>query len=673
MSNPFDFAQRREPSGEHSRVSQSHELAEELQYAVVMRRGPLLEEATTAPGSRGCSLAQDAPGKPSPSLTPAFRRALQSIGGGAIKRGMVGNHSHLRSLGSAVAVSVGILALQADAFAWSSMPMQVNPLDRNDVGALFQTYYQQARAVPPTWTGSASGCAAGDTSVEFKQAQIGQINWNRAMAGAPAQVVFDSTNLAGAQQLGLMIAVNRALSHTPPASWLCYTAAGAEAAGASNIGFAQVSGGGTGALPAPGIVSGYMRDTGASNTAVGHRRWVLHPPTTQMTIGLAQATDSGLLTSGHNIRVIYSNWNDPWPTTRWGFVAWPPPGFVPWQEAHARWSLIVDDADFSAATVRVTYGAATVPTQIVHATGPAGPFFGGPAVVWEFTQLAGVAFDPLAPTAGGAFRQPDRDVTYTVRVDNVQVAGQGLRSFEYQVTVIDAATHETDFNLVFENGWWWNALQSGRGFFIEKQGNVLFIAGYLYSDDGRPRWLAATCVMDSASSCGGDLAEYTGGQSLTGPYQAPTSQPVGAVRLTFHSRTRATMQWPGGALEIERYTFGGNRFDGTTTGWWWNQVEPGSGWGFEIQGTTFFIAGYSYDNDGHPTWYLGTGSVTGGNVLTGRLQRYSGGQTLTGPYKPPSVVVQDAGPFSLRLTGAETAAFSVAGKERTLQRFLFGR
>jgi hypothetical protein len=133
------------------------------------------------------------------------------------------------------------------------------------------------------------------------------------------------------------------------------------------------------------------------------------------------------------------------------------------------------------------------------------------------------------------------------------------------------------------------------------------------------------------------------------------------------------MQWPGGALEIERFTFGTNRFDGTTTGWWWNQVEPGAGWGFEIQGTTFFIAGYSYDDDGHPTWYLGSGPVTGGNVLTGRLQRYSGGQTLAGPYKPPSAVIQDAGPFSLRLTGAETAAFSVAGKERTLQRFLFGR
>jgi hypothetical protein len=493
------------------------------------------------------------------------------------------------------------------------------------------------------------------------------------MAGVPAQVQFDDAHLSGEQQLGVMLAVNRMLSHAPPMSWLCYTGPAAEAAANSNITLTLQSGPAGGALVYPGFVSGFMRDAGATNVDVGHRRWLVHPPTTQMTTGLGQArgTDS-LLATGGGIRVIYPNWNDPWPPTRWSYVAWPAPGFVPWQEAPGRWSIIVEKADFSAATVRVSHGTAIVPTRIISATGPSGPFFGGPALVWEFTGTAGATFDPLAPAANYAFLKPDRDTAYVVHVDNVNVQGQGTRSFEYTVVVFDPATHEADFNALFENGWWWNGAQSGRGFFFEKQGNLLFIAAYLYADDGRPRWLAALCVLDSATSCSGPLDEYFGGQTLGGAYKPPTVTTVGQVRLTFASRTTATLEWPGGALQLDRLVFGANRFDGTTTGWWWYDVESGTGWGFEIQGTTFVIVGYFYDDDGRPAWYLGAGPVTGGNVLSGTLQRYSGGQTLTGPYHPPNPPT-NAGAFTLQLTGPDTARFQVAGRQITLKRFLFGR
>jgi len=577
------------------------------------------------------------------------------------------------SLAAALVLGFALLAPWPDALGWSSAPMQVDTLDRNDVGALFNGYYQSARLVPPMWTGSADGCVPGDTSAEFKQAQIGQINWNRAMAGVPAQVQFDVAHLSGEQQLGVMLAVNRMLSHAPPMDWLCYTGAAAEAAGASNITLSLQSGPPGGPLPSPGFISGFMQDAGAANADVGHRRWIVHPPTTQMTIGLGQARGTdGLLATGGGIRVIYPNWNDPWPQTRWGYVAWPAPGFVPWQEAPGRWSLIVEKADFSAAMVRVSYGSAIVPTRIISASGPSGPFYGGPALVWEFTGAAGATFDPLAPAANYAFLKPDRDTTYVVHVDNVVVPGQGTRSFEYTVVVFDPAKHEADFNALFENGWWWNAAQSGRGFFVEKQGNLLFIAAYLYADDGKARWLAALCTLDSATSCSGTLNEYFSGQTLGGAYKTPMVTQVGQIRLTFTSRTRATLEWPGGTLELERLVFGANRFDGTTTGWWWHDVESGTGWGFEIQGTTFVIVGYFYDDDGRPVWYLGAGTVTGGNVLSGRLQRYAGGQTLAGPYRPPGSTV-DAGAFTLQLTSPNTANLLAGGRQITLQRYLFGR
>ena len=575
---------------------------------------------------------------------------------------------------AALLLGFALLATGIDALGWSSAPMQLNPIDRNDVGALYDSYYQSARAVPPSWTGNAAGCVPGDTSAEFKQAQIGQINWNRAMAGVPAQVQFDDAHLAGEQQLGVMLAANRMLSHAPPTNWLCYTGPAAEAAGMSNIGLLIQSGAQGSALPPPGIVSGYMQDPGANNADAGHRRWLLHPPTTQMTIGLGQALGiDGSIATGQGIRVVYPNFGDPWPQTRWGYVAWPAPGFVPWQEAPGRWSITVEKGDFSAATVQVTFGTAIVPTRIVSATGPSEPVAGAPALVWEFTGVAGTAFDPLAPTANYAFLKPNSDTTYVVHVDNVNVQGQGMRSFQYTLVVFDPATHEADFNTLFENGWWWNAAESGRGFFFEKQGNLLFIAAYLYTDDGRPRWIAALCVLDSATSCAGTLNEYFGGETLGGAYKQPMATQIGQVRLTFTTRTTATLQWPGGTVQLERLSFGANRFDGTTTGWWWNDVESGTGWGFEIQGTTFVIVGYFYDPDGSPVWYLGAGAVSGGNVLSGHLQRYSGGQTLTGPYHPPSATTVDAGAFTLSLSDPNTAALVAGGRQVTLQRFIFGR
>jgi hypothetical protein len=114
---------------------------------------------------------------------------------------MHAKQSSSRNSASALILGFALLAAPLGALGWSTAPMQVNPLDRNDVAALFNGYYQSARQVPHGWTGSADGCVPGDTSAAFKQAQIGQINWNRAMAGVPAQVVFDGAHLSGEQQL----------------------------------------------------------------------------------------------------------------------------------------------------------------------------------------------------------------------------------------------------------------------------------------------------------------------------------------------------------------------------------------------------------------------------------------------------------------------------------------
>jgi hypothetical protein len=91
-----------------------------------------------------------------------------------------------------------------------------------------------------------------------------RINWFRGMAGVPDGVSFDANWNGQNQQTALMMSANRNLSHTPPTNWLCYTAAGGDSAGKSNIcylsGFGNVD---------PGCVAGYIRDTGDNNQAVG--------------------------------------------------------------------------------------------------------------------------------------------------------------------------------------------------------------------------------------------------------------------------------------------------------------------------------------------------------------------------------------------------------------------
>jgi hypothetical protein len=39
-----------------------------------------------------------------------------------------------------------------------------------------------------------------------------------------------------------------------------------------------------------------------------------------------------------------------------------------------------------------------------------------------------------------------------------------------------------------ENGWWWNPTESGSGYAIERQGNSIFMAAFLYETTGAATW-----------------------------------------------------------------------------------------------------------------------------------------------------------------------------------------
>ena len=108
-----------------------------------------------------------------------------------------------------------------------------------------------------------------------------------------------------------------------------------------------------------------------------------------------------------------------------------------------------------------------------------------------------------------------------------------------------------------QGGWWWNENESGRGYFIEWQGANAFLATYLYTSTGSPTWYASQVATPDIARFAGPLTSYSGGQTLTGTYHAPTSTSVvGPVGITFTGPDTATLTWPtGNTVPIKRFRF----------------------------------------------------------------------------------------------------------------------
>jgi hypothetical protein len=281
--------------------------------------------------------------------------------------------------------------------------------------------------VPMGWSGDVAAGIAGDTSQNWKDAVNTRINWFRAMAGVPAGIVLDPTYSAKAQQAAMMFSVNQQIDHFPPTTWINYTVDGAEAARNSNIcylfGFFD-----------PGCVQVYIVDLGLNNSEVGHRRWLLYPQTQRM--GTGDVSQVGSYPYTNALWVFDGNFGAARPATRTPYVAWPPPGYVPYQVAGPRWSFSYPLADFSQATVSVMRNGATVPVRIEAVQDG----YGENTLVWvpDNLDVTNFAWQGTAPAA---------DVTSVVIISGVSIGGIS-QSFSYSVTVFDPNSQPTStFNL----------------------------------------------------------------------------------------------------------------------------------------------------------------------------------------------------------------------------------
>ena len=298
-----------------------------------------------------------------------------------------------------------------ETFGWFFYPTPKAARSRADVVALYNDSYLPGNAAVLAWTGSISGCVVGATNVDHQQAVITRINYYRALVDLPGVTLEGGVIVPQVQAAALIMTANNQLSHTPPPSWLCFSADGATGASVSNIAIGK---NGVGAIDL------YMDDAGAGNQFVGHRRWVLHPPRASMATG--DTTGNTTTNRPANALHVFGPTMTR-PATPNG-VAWPPAGYVPYQTLPAisnRWSLSYPGADFTNATVTMSGPGGAIPVT----KEPLMDGFGDNTVVF-------------LPT-GISYTKPAADTTYAISVSNI--AGAGVPpNIQYTVTVIDPAS-----------------------------------------------------------------------------------------------------------------------------------------------------------------------------------------------------------------------------------------
>lgn len=228
-------------------------------------------------------------------------------------------------------------------------------------------------------------------------------------------------------------------------------------------------------------------------------------------------------------------------------------------------------------------------------------------------------------------------------------------------------------------GYWWNPAEPGRGYVIDVENGQIFFASFLYSFSGEATWYASGPTAFGGGSYAGVLNLYGSGQTLTGPFQQATQVggTFGGVTINFISPTAASMTWPEGTINIERYDFvpNGSKLavpPGTPqAGYWWNPNEPGRGFSIEVQGGTLLIAGYMYDANGNPTWYSSQGAMNGTTTYQGNWVQYGYGQTLTGGFQSASVFNANVGALTIQFSSPTAGTMTLPdGRQIPITRFL---
>ncbi len=128
-------------------------------------------------------------------------------------------------------------------------------------------------------------------------------------------------------------------------------------------------------------------------------------------------------------------------------------------------------------------------------------------------------------------------------------------------------------------GLWWSPSESGRGYAIDSQGELMVVTTFAYDSTGRMQWYISSGPFSNGGyHFSAPLLKYDLGQPLNGAYRAPTAAGNdGTLTLDFSSRVTGTLTLPGGRqVAIQRQNFGVGDTPSALLGQWLFAYSIGS-------------------------------------------------------------------------------------------------
>ncbi len=199
--------------------------------------------------------------------------------------------------------------------------------------------------------------------------------------------------------------------------------------------------------------------------------------------------------------------------------------------------------------------------------------------------------------------------------------------------------------IIPENGWWWASNESGRGFNLEVQNNLLFFATFAYDSSGNPIWMTSGGPMTSDRNYTGDLFRFSSGQCFGCPYRAPTVINAGTLTLQFTSSQTAVLTINGVSVSVKRFDF------------WLNETAPDA-----MLGEFSYVIGSASDQpyDGERVIFNAKRSDSNGLFLSGNRLGSSASAAVVAYYPTAGAwqVLLDSSTTYYRLFRFNTTGFN---------------
>ncbi len=229
-------------------------------------------------------------------------------------------------------------------------------------------------------------------------------------------------------------------------------------------------------------------------------------------------------------------------------------------------------------------------------------------------------------------------------------------------------------------GWWYNKNEPGTGVAIEIKNNHIFLAWFVYDENGKSTWYASGGNLANDTTYTGELRKWTGwpwGES----YSTPTSEPVGTVTVVFNKGTQDNIIFTAsvgsdvtsGNLNNFMADFApGDKDSRNLTGWWWDPSYNGMGFFLDARGGKMAMVWYNYRKNKSSRWWTSDGSFADGAITYGdALDGWQNGQCPGCNYKTPSRTPNEGGSINITFTDANHATLITGGTTVHLERFSF--